>query len=382
MNLQRMKQLAGILTEGVMAVPGVGGQVDEKSSSEKQARFMAAAAHDPKFAKKAGMDRSVAKEFNKADTGTKQLSNAMKHKTNETIAPDNEANMQTAGTVGRNQADAAFDAAQVEEGSTGNFGGYDCELTISNPFVERSEDEPDDITIGVNYKISGSYSPATREEPAEEPDLDITYICRLDTGEELNNLPDETMRYIEEQVWDYANSGEHDMYETDAQPFDDDDYDGEGEGEPYSNRRYEPLPHPGDGDMDEGMNYSHQPSEAEIKDVMRQTGMEYNQAVRHLQQRHDLVAQMSRQKHKASMGSNMNEFDEAFDMNNGYADIDCADSNDFFPNGADSPVVRKVGPSGARQGDNPEQKKMQVAEVHKELVYGYRNYLNESKKLK
>lgn len=52
--------------------------VTEKSTSEKQARFMAAAAHDPKFANKAGIDQSVAKEFNKADTGTKQLSNAMK----------------------------------------------------------------------------------------------------------------------------------------------------------------------------------------------------------------------------------------------------------------------------------------------------------------
>ena len=54
----------------------------EKSTSEKQARFMAAAAHDPAFAKKVGMKQSVAKEFNKADTGTKQLSNAMKHKKN------------------------------------------------------------------------------------------------------------------------------------------------------------------------------------------------------------------------------------------------------------------------------------------------------------
>lgn len=34
---------------------------------------MAAAAHDPKFAKKVGVPQSVAKEFNKADTGTKLL---------------------------------------------------------------------------------------------------------------------------------------------------------------------------------------------------------------------------------------------------------------------------------------------------------------------
>lgn len=40
------------------------------SSSAKQARFMAAAAHNPKFAKKAGVPEGVAKEFNAADKGT------------------------------------------------------------------------------------------------------------------------------------------------------------------------------------------------------------------------------------------------------------------------------------------------------------------------
>lgn len=39
------------------------------SSSAKQARFMAAAAHNPVFAKKAGIKSSVAKEFNAADKG-------------------------------------------------------------------------------------------------------------------------------------------------------------------------------------------------------------------------------------------------------------------------------------------------------------------------
>lgn len=37
------------------------------SVSAKQKRFMAAAAHDPKFAKAAGIKQSVAKEFNQAD---------------------------------------------------------------------------------------------------------------------------------------------------------------------------------------------------------------------------------------------------------------------------------------------------------------------------
>jgi hypothetical protein len=52
--------------------------LNERSTSEKQARTMAAAAHNPKFAKKVGIKTSVAKEFNKADKGTKRLSNAMK----------------------------------------------------------------------------------------------------------------------------------------------------------------------------------------------------------------------------------------------------------------------------------------------------------------
>lgn len=37
------------------------------SKSPAQARMMAAAAHDPKFAKKVGVPQIVAKEFNKAD---------------------------------------------------------------------------------------------------------------------------------------------------------------------------------------------------------------------------------------------------------------------------------------------------------------------------
>jgi hypothetical protein len=40
------------------------------SKSPAQARLMAAAAHNPKFAKKVGVPPSVAKEFNKADAKT------------------------------------------------------------------------------------------------------------------------------------------------------------------------------------------------------------------------------------------------------------------------------------------------------------------------
>ena len=45
------------------------GRLEEKSTSQAQFRTMAAAAHDPKFARKVGIKQSVAREFNKADKG-------------------------------------------------------------------------------------------------------------------------------------------------------------------------------------------------------------------------------------------------------------------------------------------------------------------------
>ena len=47
------------------------------STSDKQRRFMAAAAHDPEIAKRAGIPQKVAREFNQADKG-KKLAEAMK----------------------------------------------------------------------------------------------------------------------------------------------------------------------------------------------------------------------------------------------------------------------------------------------------------------
>jgi hypothetical protein len=50
------------------------------STSYKQAKLMAAAAHDPAIAKSDGVPQTVAKDFNAADTGTKMLSDAEKKK--------------------------------------------------------------------------------------------------------------------------------------------------------------------------------------------------------------------------------------------------------------------------------------------------------------
>ena len=48
------------------------------SKSEKQRRLMAAAAHDPKFAKKVGVPQSVAREFNDADARRNAVKKAFK----------------------------------------------------------------------------------------------------------------------------------------------------------------------------------------------------------------------------------------------------------------------------------------------------------------
>lgn len=55
----------------------------EKSKSKAQFKFMAAAAHNPKFAKKAGMDVDVAKEFHKADK--KQSYKKLPDRADETV---------------------------------------------------------------------------------------------------------------------------------------------------------------------------------------------------------------------------------------------------------------------------------------------------------
>ena len=48
------------------------------SKTPKQARTMAAAAHNPKFAEKMGIPQSVAQEFNDADAGSSALSSALR----------------------------------------------------------------------------------------------------------------------------------------------------------------------------------------------------------------------------------------------------------------------------------------------------------------
>lgn len=85
-NYQQDKLMLELLNTKIKELIGESTVIIEKSKSKKQARLMAMAAHDPAIAKKSRIKQSVAKEFNKADTGTKLLSKAMKTKT-ESIKP-------------------------------------------------------------------------------------------------------------------------------------------------------------------------------------------------------------------------------------------------------------------------------------------------------
>lgn len=58
------KNFDGIADQGMAE-----GELDEKSTSQAQFRTMAAAAHNPEFARKVGIKQSVAREFNRADKG-------------------------------------------------------------------------------------------------------------------------------------------------------------------------------------------------------------------------------------------------------------------------------------------------------------------------
>jgi hypothetical protein len=337
--MKSMRQLINLM-EGVVAIPGVGRQLDEKSTSEKQARFMAAAAHDPAFAKKTGMDTSVAKEFNKADTGTKQLSNAMKHKKEESV---DEAQVDNARM---SNPRPAVDILAMEEGA--RPGTYEVptawrksqgQAPLTPQDVQR-HDTQDKISHRDTLAQNSGRTPQPQEECSmvEGEGSRAGEWAMMRFGELTNSFvePEEAMSIVMRELQSQGVSVEDlaDAEEAIMSMFGQDDGD-MGDGEPQ-----------GSYDMSDDADALASAGHGSDEDYGDYGG-------------HD-------------------EFEEEFDLNNGYGDVENASGNDFFPTGADSPVVRTVGPSGARQGDNPEQKKMQVAEVHKELVYGYRNYLKET----
>jgi hypothetical protein len=443
-------------------------RVYEKSSSEKQARFMAAAAHDPKFAKKAGIDQSVAKEFNKADTGTKQLSRAMKN------VSEDESDMQTASTAAVNDAEANFDASQAgaTEVDETKRTPHVASCKQSNPAAARkacamesidfsdasSWDMSDLVSAFRAGQISnaeyekllaqaiagddgytdwsmrqgemGNYSPGLSEGAGPTvhtfPDSRDAYDA-TQTGQWYDDETDDSVEVKDGDIlliptegvvglcttWPVAvtkNSGQlHAMKAEYATPEDIAEVTKlpleavksafqkaqELGFETVGNSRS--LGEAGVSD-DELSKYRSRLQSIQKKfldasgnrrqdsdNARREYARAYEKLINDMPDAHREHVRMQNQelwkndKSVTDRLSHRSPVDEAYDINNGYKDVKVADGQDYFPNGADGPVVKKVGPSGAKQGDNPEQKKMQIEETHKELVYAYRKYLSENK---
>ena len=425
MNLQRMKQLAGIkLTEGVMAIPGIGTNsesdmqtagtvgrnqdyaaydasqqpatesktLDEKSTSEKQARTMAAAAHNPEFAKKVGIKQGVAKEFNKADTGTKQLSNAMKEEVKKSeipavqrkaAQPQGDWKVSTGDLKKENPTNKEWLANRakevgIAEGSFSNYSDVDAEIMN---MLQSSSD-----AFGDQEETLVEISRYLRDQGLDNDEV----LSIMDSIE--NYLHDEDMR---DNMDDGEPHGSDDMSDdadalASAGHGSDEDYGDYGD--------YDPMDENTDGIIDRAKNDVGIDDLFDEVDEIVDDEDEYDNTCRTCDGTGEGMYDGASCRSCGGSGVEKRErdpddfdepddyfepydgpFEEAIDLNNGYGGTK-GDGQDYFPDGADGPVVKNAGPSGARYGDNPEQKKMQVAEVHKELVYGYRDYLKESSK--
>ena len=101
------------------------------STSVKQAKLMAAVAHNPAFAKKVGIPQSVGKEFNKADKGRKfnKGSNTMKTSKSDMsfskkVEADNKAKEKDAEERARKyRTDAMMEEGKKKGGMIGEYGG-------------------------------------------------------------------------------------------------------------------------------------------------------------------------------------------------------------------------------------------------------------------
>ena len=384
-DLDRIRKLAGILTESVTAVPGLGVKEDE-------------------------------------------------------------ADMQTAATAADDSADAAANAAapQLSEGSS----TIELTIDNPNFDIE-ADDSPEEIDVVVKYNLSGKYVPARinydeYDHPEEHPDLDIEAVFDQNGNNISKLISPETMEYIFDKVWDSVNNQEPDYgpeYERDddfyesAPPGMEDmvlklkkQYPGQEEkafATAWSiyNKKHGKTEESSEMDYEE--NDEQTTSAMERFSDLINSWVDYNEAisviVRELDQAgvdadkiDEIVDAINAEYGDAESASDMDDINgldadadalasaghgtdedygnygneddvyeevtEDYDLNNGYDDIKFIKAGDFFPDGADSPVTNKTGTSGARQGDNPEQKKVAVAETHKELVYNYRKFLKESAK--
>lgn len=297
-DLNRMRKLAGILTEGVMSIPRLG---------------------------------------------------------------ESEAEMQTAATNGVNSADAEFDASQS--------------MSIDEMFDTVNEGAFKEVIQQMSQRLSDLMDSFV--DPAQAVDMIQQELL------ELGHSDDDI-----EQILTAVDASMNSEDEGDDQDDTCRTCDGTGigrYGDPDTSRCSScggSGVTQGEGDMDD----FNEPDEYDRDDEMYEEAKPLDKRTATALQKK--VADQKWKKHQEDDKNEKNQgapkqpasVDEAFDLNNGYDELHFATPGDFFPDGADSPVISATGAAGARQGDNPEQKKIAVAETHKELVYNYRNFLKESSK--
>ena len=418
--------------------------VDEKSTSEKQARFMAAAAHDPAFAKKTGMDQSVAKEFNQADTGTKQLSKAMKHKNERVMESPMDGDWDLkdlvaayrSGKITNQEYESYLHAAaypEEDDGYTdysmrqGEMGNPDMRNDMASGEDEmmlgnRHDQGPGEYGGDMYEETEQQYSPEVQQALADfenvvmnlgmAPEDAYDRICQRLSDDGVNEFhaaleatgkfDDQDAQDADDFVTSQLDGGDtDDSYALASAGFgSDEDYGGSGDDDfpmdedtltelsrgTLTNYRNAALSQAnqqgGIAKRMPGYNADKESQGVRNSNVVDPRAVTPgSDASAHAALSQKRFAGANKALNKGAQKIGQPRFEEAFDLNNGYHDINDASGNDYFPSGADSPAVKDTGPSGARQGDNPEQKKMQVDEVHKELVYGYRNFLKESEVL-
>ena len=447
----RMKRLAGILTEGVMAVPGIG----EQSESEMQTQATAAVNQgDADFdISQGGLEEgeqtcnecgSVMYEGHACGSDSIEEAKTRSKKPERFDATELAAAWgghqvpepgKEPGTVSVQHKTPPFSDKEDDENDEVKEGAWDTVKDISRRAANIIA--PDDETLlrdlqrraGITPEDPHVYAKQLARDNPEDPagnfvrggqDLDIFKETEESINEEYMSA-----EQAESIMRDYARMGLlHIEHQDDVlRRLSDSQLDELRTALSILIREYDLVPslsekylqayrnieyHLGDRKSLRGLNESQELSEKKMKakhktkekklkkkydksgmkkSMMKQYGKEKGKQVYFAKIRGEAMKESSEFDQvfnlddlDITIAESLYALDEAYDLNNGYEDRHYAVGDDYFPDGADSPVVDEVGPSGARQGDNPEQKKMQVAteSVHRELVYEYRKFLKES----
>lgn len=86
---------------------------------------------------------------------------------------------------------------------------YDLVIEITNPLIDQP-DQPDYITVGVNFTTYGEFRDETwgynGGTPAEYPEIDEVWVYNIETGVEITDIDHTTANEIDEAIWEHINA--------------------------------------------------------------------------------------------------------------------------------------------------------------------------------